>query len=208
MEKIAYLLGAGFSAYAGLPVMSNFLECAKDMLYLHDGNRYQHFVKVLDRVKQLSVIKNYFNADLFNIEEILSILEMQSSVSKSDDRSDFVRFVSDVIKYYSREFYSPLTVLKNSGNWYEYLFGDNQRVGSYGYFALNIHNAAFRPLKDRRSDEPRLEIEQSAPRDYAYSIITMNYDRVLENPVQLLEKAYKFIGTPQYQYENYDPDPS
>src|SRR5512145_2907453 len=33
MNKIAYILGAGFSAYADLPVMSNFIDKAKDIYF-------------------------------------------------------------------------------------------------------------------------------------------------------------------------------
>jgi hypothetical protein len=33
MKNVVYVLGAGFSAYAGLPVMSNFIEKAKDIYF-------------------------------------------------------------------------------------------------------------------------------------------------------------------------------
>jgi len=33
LEKVVYLLGAGFSAPLGLPVMSNFLEKSKDIYF-------------------------------------------------------------------------------------------------------------------------------------------------------------------------------
>ncbi len=40
IQRVAYLLGAGFSAPLGLPVMSNFLAKAKD-LYFEDQERYE-----------------------------------------------------------------------------------------------------------------------------------------------------------------------
>ncbi len=83
MENVVYLLGAGFSAPLGLPVMSNFLEKAKD-LYFSDEIKYKSFFKVLDKIKDLSIIKNYYHADLLNIEEILSILEMQQFLAKKN----------------------------------------------------------------------------------------------------------------------------
>ena len=78
MERVVYLLGAGFSAPLGLPVMSNFLMKSKDM-YSEDPDRYSHFKKVFDRIREMSVCKNYYKADLFNIEEVLSILEISGS---------------------------------------------------------------------------------------------------------------------------------
>ena len=81
MEKVTYILGAGFSAPLGLPVMQDFLAKSKD-LYFSDPRRYRHFQRVFELVRNLSITKNYFDADLFNIEEILSILEMQVFVDK------------------------------------------------------------------------------------------------------------------------------
>ena len=66
-------LGAGFSAPLGLPVMSNFLVKSKDM-YFGDPVTYRQFDTVFKTIEELSIIKNYFKADLFNIEEILSIV--------------------------------------------------------------------------------------------------------------------------------------
>lgn len=41
-EKVVYILGAGFSAPLGLPVMSNFLVKSKD-LYFSDTEKYKRF---------------------------------------------------------------------------------------------------------------------------------------------------------------------
>ena len=45
-------MGAGFSAPAGLPVMSNFLLKSKD-LYFKDQTRYKHFEEVFKKIDQL-----------------------------------------------------------------------------------------------------------------------------------------------------------
>ena len=73
MEKITYVLGAGFSAPLGIPVMRDFLTKSKD-LYFFDTARYMHFQQVFDLIRDLSVAKDYFDTDLFNIEKVLSIL--------------------------------------------------------------------------------------------------------------------------------------
>ena len=45
MEKVVYILGAGFSAPLGLPVISNFYEKSKD-LYFSDTIQYKYFIKI------------------------------------------------------------------------------------------------------------------------------------------------------------------
>ncbi len=46
-DRVVYLLGAGFSAPLGLPVMSNFLMKSKDM-YFSDPERFSTFKEVLE----------------------------------------------------------------------------------------------------------------------------------------------------------------
>jgi hypothetical protein len=45
----------------------------------------------------MSVSKNYFETDLFIIEEILSILEMRQQIDGPTTRAEFVRYLIDVI---------------------------------------------------------------------------------------------------------------
>ena len=44
-DKIVYLLGAGFSAPLGLPLVSNFISKSKD-LYFEQPGKYSHFLEV------------------------------------------------------------------------------------------------------------------------------------------------------------------
>jgi hypothetical protein len=97
-DKVVYLLGAGFSAPLGLPVMSNFLAKSKDM-YFSYRDRFEYFPKVFDTIREMSVSKNYYDADLFNIEEILSILEMRELVEGGRLKRSFVRYIIDVIEH-------------------------------------------------------------------------------------------------------------
>ena len=54
MEKVCYILGAGFSAPLGLPVMTNFLARAKD-LYAQEPERFEYFQDVFDLIKDMHV---------------------------------------------------------------------------------------------------------------------------------------------------------
>jgi hypothetical protein len=104
MDKIVYLLGAGFSRPLGLPIMSDFMDKAKD-LYFSNKPEYKYFYDVFTRIKNLSYIMRFYDADLNNIEEILSTLEMQRLLGDNEDQKiDFINFLIDVIASHTPEF--------------------------------------------------------------------------------------------------------
>jgi hypothetical protein len=79
VARVVYLLGAGFSQPLGVPVMSDFIIQSKN-LYFGDRADRALFGEVFDRIDRLHKVKSFFEADLFNIEEVLSILEMVGSL--------------------------------------------------------------------------------------------------------------------------------
>jgi hypothetical protein len=82
-DRIVYVLGAGFSAPLGLPVVSNFIQKACD-IYARDHNRYQDFGQIYEMIDEMSGrVKHYYTLAERNVEEILSILEMRSLVDRS-----------------------------------------------------------------------------------------------------------------------------
>src|SRR5262245_14600609 len=96
MDKILYFFGSGFSAPLGFTTTSNFLSRAKD-IYYDDPGKFEHFEKVIKVVNSMSVIKNYYEADMFNVEEILSVLEMSDELKSKNTRPLFTKFIVDVI---------------------------------------------------------------------------------------------------------------
>ncbi len=86
-ERVLYILGAGFSAPLGIPVMHNFLLKAKDQ---HALGPAQSFADVFRLVDSMSKVKNFCTAELFNVEEVLSILEMQEELAGTSDRALYV----------------------------------------------------------------------------------------------------------------------
>ncbi len=98
LDKIVYILGAGFSAPLGIPVMSNFLDKSKDMFAL-EPERYSNFKDVFRTIDRMYKSKGYYTTDLFNIEEILSILEMSEQVGDGKEKSSFIKYIADVIKH-------------------------------------------------------------------------------------------------------------
>lgn len=184
-EKIVYFLGTGFSRPLGLPVMSDFLIKSKDM-YSKDPEKYKYFKNVFDTINKISSIKNYYEADLFNIEEILSILEMKDIVSNQESRKDnFRKYLADVIKYHTPEIV-PYGILPWH-EWFKYVFGRDQIWNLYGSFVGNLIQ-----LKVQSSSEPN-EYLYSSLEDSTiqYSIITVNYDTVVESLITFIKNQYE-----------------
>lgn len=187
MEEVVYIIGAGFSAVAGLPVMSNFLEKAKD-IYLREPETYAHFKSVIDYINDLSFIKNYYSADLFNIEEILSIIEMAESVGGKDEIG-FKKFIKDTIEYYTPE---NIPVDPKQINHMNFL-GTYVVPKSIGAFVLSLTNISYkakRVLLDGYTTEQGFKIEffKNDSIRNIYSIITLNYDRVIESVFDFVDK--------------------
>ncbi|MED1953781.1 SIR2 family protein [Brevibacillus centrosporus] len=188
MDKVVYILGAGFSAPLGLPVMSNFIFKAKDM-YFKSPKQYGYFQDVFHLLNQMSVIKNYFKSDLFNIEETLSILEMNDYLSEKSQTDLFTRFLSDVIQYYTPTIPEYREGLPS--NWYDWIFGTNSMYAPYGFFLANVLNLSV----DRKDNGTILINRQEQLIKSQYSIITLNYDLVLENMLDHLRNNYDVVDT-------------
>lgn len=197
MEKVVYILGAGFSAPLGLPVMSNFYEKSKDQYHKHP-DQFSHLGDVFRYVDDLDRTLKYYNTDLFNIEDILSILEFRSrfsSRSSGNEITQFRRYIKDVIAFYTPPFQDKDTSFIGSGKWTPYkvfvaallrgcLF-DTEQHGFAGYDVPYIFQS---------SDMSEIE----------YSIVTLNYDLVLE----ACEQHFKRFGSPRYFCRTAEKDPN
>ena len=209
MENIVYILGAGFSAPIGLPVMNNFIDKSKDMLFnYNDKSDFDYFDSIFKMIKDISFLKNYIKSNLFNIEEILSTLEMGLSIGTSKtDIKEFKKYIKDVINFYTPKIDFRIDELKDS-NWHQFVFGKNNlshlrkadgSLGNYNNFPfidkdfLNLYGVFICYLFNLRIERtinpltlgtrPML-IDQKDSRNY--SLITLNYDEVIENIVNLL----------------------
>lgn len=166
-ENVVYILGAGFSAEFGLPVMSNFLEKSKDMysysqvkppLPKLSGVNFENFSAVYDKRRKLAECMCYYEADLLNIEEILSLLDMDQLVDGGEETGvDFRRFIADVIKYYTPAPPADISTLEG----YEHL-----------------KNFILRLFRRDINELTMGSIDNSAPN---YAVLSFNYDRILED---------------------------
>jgi len=179
MERIVYLLGAGFSAPLGLPVMSNFRSKSLDM-YNSNPAEYAHFKVVFDTIREMSIIKNYYEANLFNIEEILSILEMGEFLEGKRLEDVFIQYIKDVIAFYTPEMKS-YEAGRIPGNWADWLFGPSNIWKPYGMFIGSVLNLSFRTGSfgfDGSYENIVCEVQTHPATNY--SIVTLNYDLIPE----------------------------
>ena len=133
MEKVTYLLGAGFSAPLGLPLMSNFLPKAKDMYFGEQGQRYKYFKTVLNGIERMAKVNQLLDLNLHNIEDVLSLLEMERFVRPGVKYEVYRQFITDVISFYTPKPVLPsepplssrstdwLNILLAQGNYRAYL---------------------------------------------------------------------------------------
>lgn len=185
MERVVYVLGAGFSAPLGLPVMSNFILKAKD-IYFSNQEDYGHFKEVFDLLNKMSVIKNFFKTDLYNIEEILSILEMNEYINESREFERFKKFIIDVINYSTPEY----EVMRNiPGNWHQFILGNTDLKRKYGTFISTLANLKVEQIESGYN-EPRQFSWEKASTDIEYSIVSFNYDLIIENYFNYINKHF------------------
>lgn len=179
MEKIVYILGAGFSAPLGLPVMSNFLEKSKDQ-YASNQEAYAHFRGIFEHeLRQVHIASGYYQTNVFNIEDILSILEFRARLDDSEDGERrlevFLRYLKDVIKHYT-----PMDLLeKNPDN----LFPDSN-WNNYINFVAAILNCNFQSTNTQPfwNFKPLTHVFADFQRpEFQYSVISFNYDLILES---------------------------
>lgn len=179
-EKIVYFLGAGFSAPLGLPVMSNFLLKSKE-LYFSDPERYQSFESVFQMIDIMGKAKNYYALDLFNIEEILSLLEMEDYVGSSTHKQAYLNYLRQVILDLTPSF----ALAEGNPLHNNQLFSSDSLADSYAAFAATLCGLDWKWSEHDFRHSQRLERQEEAP---AYGVISLNYDLIIENSLEVIRR--------------------
>lgn len=176
MDRTTYILGAGFSRYANLPLMNDFYFRSKDLYpKLTDEPDKRSFEKVFEYFDDFSKVKHIMDADFYNIEELLSIIEMDSFVNGSKSiHKDYLNYLKKVI-----ELSSP-TKENDEGN---YIIEGNITTKIYTDFLLNVYGID-KKLGYGRSQEPYEYYFRSQVNDNG--IISLNYDLILEKGLKSL----------------------
>ena len=179
--------------------MSNFITKSKD-LYFADQKTYSYFKSVFVKIDKLAKIKNYFKTDLFNIEEVLSILETERQlIKRTSANSDFESLIKDVVNYYTPpiERFAP----EKTGRWERNLFGKNSPERYYSAFFASVFGLIFA----KSQDETRIKFE-TVDNSMRYSIITMNYDLIPERFESLLKDYFVSGDSMLFIRESYNTD--
>ncbi|MBC8278431.1 MAG: hypothetical protein H8E46_09380 [FCB group bacterium] len=183
-ENILYILGAGFSAPLGIPVMRDFYQKSKDMYTDVFSGEYRYFNEVFKEVSRMSNVLNYMDANLFNIEEILSIIEMKSYVSKSKlTQEKFANYIKDVISFYTPEIKNIKYNSQNYWDGWDLNTIANDNLGLIGKFVANLIGLQIN-IRMKKATHKLVELEFNSEiydRINIYSLISLNYDMVVEN---------------------------
>lgn len=186
IDRVVYLLGAGFSAPLGLPLISNFLLKSKD-LYYTNPQRFAHFEHVFSTINDLSVVKNYLSANLLDIEEILSILEMNAHLEGNALADAFTKYIRDVIDHFTPELV-PYPRSELPANWATFVFGRVASWRRYGHFIASLHSLRLRQERGRSGRQ--FHLSKSKTPLALYDVVSLNYDCVLEKAMTYLNDTF------------------
>ncbi|MCE9636457.1 MAG: hypothetical protein K8T90_12195 [Planctomycetes bacterium] len=181
-QNVVYVLGAGFSAPLEIPVMSRFMERAREM-YEGEPDRFGHFKVVFDKIRSLRAASEYVDFDRFNVEDVLSVIEMEHLTNGSALPGEIRRFISDTI-----EASTP-----GVGDATHHGSGPSQQWfidpwRPYAAFVFGLAGLAFRRHDASPSVWHRVPIESRVQ----YDVITLNYDMVIET---VLNRVGERTGT-------------
>ncbi len=172
-QNVVFFIGAGFSAPFGIPVMSNFIDKAKD-LYFNDIEQYSEIGKTLELIERYSIVKNYMNIDLNNIEDLLSITYMESLIKKNTVLMNHVKnFIKIVIEAYTGE-------VKQGINLFAELISN---------LAIKNDICVYSKVIDGKLEEiPQLSPNGMIQKCSKYGVVSLNYDLLIENALDRLTK--------------------
>lgn len=199
-KNIVYILGAGFSAPLQIPVMSNFIDRASQIRDTDD--RYTYFNEVISLIESCMPASLVFKHNPVNIEEVLSLLEMKNTLTSGKAKQTLVNFVIDVIKASTPPI--PEFRFRNmpSKTW-EALFTSSQEWQGYCAFVASLSKLQFHETTDH--DLRGIAVDATDP-EVNYSILSLNYDMVLENVCEFLRNSYWWGSNSKVQFSESNHD--
>jgi hypothetical protein len=186
--KTTYIIGAGFSRYANLPLMNDFYFHSKDIyskLSLESDKK--SFQKVFKYFDEFSKVKHIMNADFYNIEELLSIIEMDSYINGNRSiYKDYLIYLKRVI-----ELSSPSIETKEG----DYEIEKNINTEIFTTFIKLVYGIK---LIEARSGDSHYNRDPQNDN----GIISLNYDTILEMCLKSINKHNSYhLGV---DYKSYD----
>jgi NAD-dependent SIR2 family protein deacetylase len=193
-DRNVFILGAGFSASAGAPVINDFLDTSREIFdnpdsALDDAEK-QLFGQVFEFKKRVAQAREKFLIDLDNIEQLFGLIEMSHRLQKRKDvRDAMVYVIAKTLQIAIARKHQRQSVRlslapgfeRSSPTWVESVPRENADVvcpDIYTYFGLLLSGKFDAPNKSRSN-----------------VVITFNYDLILDDALRRID-VEPFYGLP------------
>lgn len=190
-EHVVYLLGAGFSQPLEIPTVATFLDRAKT-LQRTDPERFAYFDTIFDAIQLLERAHNFYRTDRTSVEDLLTMLDLRDSLAGTNDAQLFKRFISDVIRSYT----PPIPNGSTAARWSDLFFG-GEPWASYGVFVSALLGYEY-VRKQNVAADSRATVGDyecgAASHGVRYSVISLNYDMVLEQMAGHINTVFQCPG--------------
>ena len=201
-KNVVYILGAGFSAPLGLPLMRDFI--AKAQRLKRDNPQYKYFEKVIDLLKGTRSAGDFFEHDSKNIEEALSLLEMKDNFKAMNQKEELIKFIIDVINASTPPRIVFDTFQMSPGAPSE-IFTKDQLWQGYCGFVASLAGLEFFQGPDYTTRGVKA---QAIKHSDEYSVISLNYDLVLENVAEFIHRTYRWGRSIPFQFNRDAGEPN
>jgi hypothetical protein len=185
-----YILGAGFSKDAGLPLMQEFMHKIKDKYEDPDTQIEDHLHKdfdlVIDYRNKLRACRDYINADLENIETLFSLISMDCLSDRSEadlTHRAIRRVIADIVGPQN-------TKIANGKFFIEKSSLDDRKLSKLKMAHISNHPVAAEGDKYVLDEYSffvallgKLITKKQSHKD---TVLTFNYDTILEDRASLL----------------------
>src|SRR5260370_5804800 len=111
MSQVVFILGAGASKHAGVPLMADFLDKARELYAAGAADRYQKdFETVFRAISELQSVHSKSDLDLVNLESVFGIFQMQQLLDAGPEPSATFASMTRVIAHtIDRTITAPVT---------------------------------------------------------------------------------------------------
>lgn len=192
-RRIVYILGAGFSAPMGIPVMSDFAQRARDLR--REGAQYAHLDEVIQMIRSTNSARTYFKHEPENMEEALSFLELRGDLQGSYQSDKIRKYIVDVIRATT----PPVPKRPDYKTGWQTFFTEDTRWQGYCAFVASILKLS---LRSDAGDRKQLRYVDRFSDQFDCSIITFNYDLLLENVCQYLQGSFETLQSGRLEFSD------
>jgi hypothetical protein len=185
MAKVVFILGAGASAHAQVPLTNNFFDKALNLLEENkidnEDRKYFEIIKDLyqDKVRQIS---SNFNFDLKNIETIFSLIEMAKLTGK------FLNYTIEEI--------NELSIAIN-----KFII---RTIEKTTYLNINEQASITSPQDYKMFYEHLLSMVGNKKRPVSLCVISFNYDLALDFVLEVLHH-FRYIDYCLFEQKFFTP---